>query len=45
MKLKDFDFRVWDNEDNLYLEQKYTKRFNCYEAKGYEKWHTYRKTF
>lgn len=35
MKLKDFDFRIWDNEDNLYLEQKYTKRLNCYEAKGY----------
>ncbi|HHP0356101.1 TPA: YopX family protein [Campylobacter lari subsp. concheus] len=35
MKLKDFDFRIWNNEDNLYLEQKYTKRFNCYDSKGY----------
>lgn len=35
MKLKDFDFRIWDNEDKLYLEQKYTKKLNCFEAVGY----------
>lgn len=35
MKLKDFDFRIWDTEDKLYLEQRYTKMFNCFEAVDY----------